>query len=90
MLDQVVKILNKYPGKKLDITVHTDNTGLPDIKLSLSQNYAQTIVTYLINRGIDSKRLVAKGLGGTRPIASNYLEKERVMNRRVEISIIKE
>jgi len=89
MLDQVVKIMNKYPGIKLDVAVYTDNTGLPENKLSLSQNYAQIIVTYLINKGMDSKRLVANGFGVTRPIASNYLENERSLNRRVDFILIR-
>jgi outer membrane protein OmpA-like peptidoglycan-associated protein len=90
LLDQIVKIMNKYPGVKLEISVHTDNTGLPDSKLNLSKAYAQSIVNYLTDKGVDNRRLVARGYGGTRPVASNYLEKERVMNRRVEFSIIKE
>lgn len=89
MLDQLVRIMNKYPAIKLEIAVHTDNIGSPDAKLSLSQQYAQIISGYLINKGIESKRLISRGSGGSVPIASNYLEKDRALNRRVDFTVIK-
>jgi len=89
MLDQLVRILNKYPAIKLEVTVHTDNTGSPQAKLGLSQQYAQIISGYLINKGIESKRLISRGSGGSVPIASNYLEKDRALNRRVDFTVIK-
>jgi len=89
LLDQIVKIMNKYPGIKLEVAVHTDNSGLPENKLIVSQRYAQTITNYLINKGIDSKRLMGVGYGGSKPIAPNYLEKDRSINRRVDFTIIK-
>ena len=75
LLDQIAKVMNKYPAIRLEIGVHTDNTGLPENKLDLSQNYSQIIAKYLIDKGIESKRLVAKGFGGTRPVASNILKR---------------
>jgi outer membrane protein OmpA-like peptidoglycan-associated protein len=89
LLDQVIKILNKYPGIRIEVDVHTDNTESPEAKLILSQNYAQTLTSYMINRGVSGKRLVAKGFGGSRPIAPNFLEKDRKSNRRIDFRIIK-
>jgi len=88
MLDQIVKLLNKYPSMKLQIAVHTDNTDPANVSLTLSQKHAQMLVDYLINRGINAKRLVAKGFGGSKPIASNYLEKDRKLNRRIDFIIL--
>jgi outer membrane protein OmpA-like peptidoglycan-associated protein len=88
MLDQVVTLLNKYPVIRLEIGVHTDNQGVPSNNLSLSNFQAQVIVDYLINRGISSIRLTAKGYGSTRPVASNILEKDRKLNRRVDFIIL--
>lgn len=88
LLDQIVKILNKYPAIKLEVIVHTDNTGLPEEKLVLSQNHAQAIASYMINRGINTRRIVAKGLGSSRPVAPNFLEKDRKLNRRIDFRIV--
>jgi outer membrane protein OmpA-like peptidoglycan-associated protein len=90
LLDQIAKLMNKYPAIRLEIGVHTDNLGIPEAKLALSQNYSQIITNYLIDKGIESRRLVQKGFGGTRPIASNILEKDRILNRRVDFTIIRE
>jgi outer membrane protein OmpA-like peptidoglycan-associated protein len=88
MLDQIVKLLNKYPSLKLEVAVHTDNTGTIENNLTLSQLHSRLLVNYLINRGINSKRLVATGFGGSKPIAPNLLEKERRLNRRIDFIIL--
>ena len=88
MLDQVVMLMNKYPGLKLEIGVHTDNQGIPSVLQTQSQNKAEVIMKYLINRGISSSRLTARGYGGTRPVASNADWLSRRLNRRVEFTII--
>ncbi len=90
MLDQVAKFMNQYPRIKLGVTVHTDNNGIPEALLSLSESYSQIIAAYLINKGVDQERLTAKGLGGSRPIASNLFEKDRTLNRRVDFSLIRD
>jgi hypothetical protein len=88
MLDQVVMIMNLNPDIRLEIGVHTDNLGSAPNNLTLSQTRAQLMVNYLINRGIDGKRLIAKGYGGIKPVASNILERDRRLNRRVELTLI--
>lgn len=89
MLDQIAGLLNKYPGIKIEIATHTDNTGLSNINQEVSQRRAEVIVNYLVNRGINSKRLIAKGFGGSKPIAPNFLEADRRLNRRIDFTIIK-
>lgn len=89
MLDQVVMLMNKYPGLKLEIGVHTDNQGVPATLQFQSQKRAEVIMNYLINRGISSSRLTARGYGSVRPIASNATWLDRRQNRRVEFSVIK-
>lgn len=90
MLDQIVKLMNKYPALRLEVAVHSDTSTPADANLSLSQLRSQLLVTYLINRGISTHRLVATGFGGSKPIASNYLEKDRKLNRRIDFIIISE
>jgi outer membrane protein OmpA-like peptidoglycan-associated protein len=89
LLDQIVKIMNKYPALKIEIAVHLDDTGSHEEKLTLSQKYAQTLVTYIIDKGIDKSRLIPKGYGGSKPIASNVLKEDRNLNRRIDFIIIK-
>ena len=88
MLDQVVMLMNKYPGIKLEVGVHTDNQGTATSLMSVSQARALVIVNYLINRGISGNRLTAKGYGSAKPVSSNVSWLDRRLNRRVEFSII--
>ena len=88
MLDQVVMLMNKYPSMNLEIGVHTDNQGTASALDRLSQTRAQVIVNYLINRGIASGRLVPRGYGSARPVASNASWLDRRLNRRVEFTIV--
>ncbi len=88
MLDQIVKLMNKYPELRLEVAVHTDNTGSASGNLAESQKRAGLLVDYITNRGISVKRLVPTGFGGAKPIASNMYEKDRKLNRRVDFIIL--
>ncbi len=88
MLDQVVKLMDKYPSLKIEIAVHTDNIGSEAANLALTQQRAKILVDYLINRGISSQRVIPKGFGDLKPIAPNFLEKDRILNRRIDFRII--
>ncbi len=88
MLDQIVKLLNKYPTLRLEIAVHTDNSGTPEASQTISQKKAQLLLEYLINRGISVRRLVAVGYGSAKPVALNNSEREKKLNRRIEFSIL--
>jgi len=88
MLDQVVILMNRNPGIRLEIGVHTDNQGSAAANLKLSQTRAQVMVNYLVNRGINVKRLATKGYGGVKPVASNLTENDRKQNRRIELRMI--
>ncbi len=88
MLDQIVKLMNKYPSLRLEVAVHTDNSGPAAANQAESQKRAQLLVDYITNRGINARRLVATGFGGSKPIASNMYEKDRKLNRRIDFIII--
>lgn len=87
-LDQIIKILNDNPQYKLEISGHTDNIGTDEFNMSLSQNRAAAVVNYLISKGINKNRLIAKGYGKTQPVADNSTEIGRQKNRRVEFKIL--
>lgn len=86
-LTKVLQLLTDNPTVKLQVNGHTDNTGIPANNLSLSANRAKAVMAYLINHGIDAKRLSSKGFGETRPIADNNTEEGKAKNRRTELVV---
>jgi outer membrane protein OmpA-like peptidoglycan-associated protein len=90
ILDEVVNIMNRYPKLRLEIAAHTDNMGSFEYNMTLSQKRAQSMVDYLVNQGIEAERLIGKGYGESRPIASNTTEEGKMLNRRVEFIILDE
>ncbi len=88
-LDRVYTMLKKNPSIEIELSGHTDNTGSAKLNIELSQKRSDRIKEYLVEKGINSKRLQSKGYGGARPIASNRSEATRKLNRRVEFTIIK-
>jgi len=72
---------------KVIVEGHTDNIGSEAANQKLSEQRAQAVMKYLIERGIDANRLQAIGYGLTKPVADNKTEEGRAKNRRVELVI---
>jgi outer membrane protein OmpA-like peptidoglycan-associated protein len=90
LLDQVVKILEEHPEiEKVRIEGHTDNEASDGYNMKLSNNRAKAVRAYLISKGINGKRMEAKGFGEEKPVADNGTPEGREQNRRVEIHIVK-
>jgi len=88
-LDVVGEVLAKYPELRVEIAGHTDAVGTEDDNRTLSDARAQSVREYLTNRfGIAPQRLVARGYGEARPIATNETEAGRALNRRVEFVVL--
>jgi peptidoglycan-associated lipoprotein len=66
-LDQLVDVLDENPDIIISLRSHTDHIGSFEYNIKLSQARAQSCVDYLISKGVDSKRLVAEGLGESEP-----------------------
>lgn len=66
-LDELVKTLNNNANIVIELGSHTDFRSDDKYNLDLSQKRAQSVVNYLIEKGIESDRLVAKGYGETTP-----------------------
>jgi len=86
-LDKIVQLLNDNPTLKIEISGYTDNVGKPADNLSLSNNRAKSVVSYLISKNIATQRLVAKGYGEAKPVAENTTEEGRAKNRRTELKV---
>lgn len=87
-LDRLIKLLTENPTLKIELGSHTDSKGSDDYNQKLSQSRSQSVVTYLIGKGISGDRLVAKGYGETVPVATNDTEEGRQMNRRTDFKIL--
>jgi len=88
-LDQVSALLNEYPDYHVRIEGHTDNTGDLLMNNTLSQARAESVLTYLNQKGVSLDSLSAVGLGPGHPLATNATSAGRQMNRRVEIVLEK-
>ncbi|TDG37636.1 OmpA family protein [Pedobacter changchengzhani] len=75
---------------KIEISSFTDSRGSGDYNLELSQKRAQSVVSYLINRGIDRGRMIAKGYGESKPVVDcvECTEAQHQQNRRTEFKLI--
>lgn len=71
----------------IDVEGHADATGADDYNLSLSDRRADAVRDYLVNQGVPSNRISARGYGESQPKASNDTAAGRQLNRRVEIHI---
>lgn len=89
-LQKLISFLNDNPNFKIEIASYTDSRGSGDYNLELSQKRAQSVVTYLINRGVDRGRMIAKGYGESKPINDcvTCTEAEHQQNRRTEFKLI--
>lgn len=95
ILDDLYQVLVDNSTLVIELSSHTDSRGSDSYNLKLSQRRANSAVQYLINKGIDSYRLVAKGYGETRLVnnCSNGVscsDEQHQANRRTEIEVIKE
>jgi len=84
----LVDLLKDNPKLIIEISSHTDDVGTNEYNQKLSQARAESVVNYLIGHGIDKTRLIAKGYGEGKPIATNTTPEGRQKNRRTEFKII--
>jgi outer membrane protein OmpA-like peptidoglycan-associated protein len=87
-LDNLVTLLNENPSMKIEISGHTDSDGSDDYNQKLSEGRANSVVKYLIGKGIAESRLTYKGYGETQPVASNDTDEGKQENRRVEFKVM--
>lgn len=91
--ENLLKLMRDKPALRIEIMSHTDSRGNDDYNKSLSQQRAQSVVNYLVKKGINRNRLIAKGFGETRlknkcANGVQCSEKDHQANRRTEFRII--
>ncbi len=86
-IDKLAKVLQKYPDTDILVTGHADASGIPAKNLTLSEQRAQSVVSYLGTHGVDAARMRAAGKGDTEPVGDNATVEGKAANRRVEVAI---
>jgi outer membrane protein OmpA-like peptidoglycan-associated protein len=88
-LDRLAETLLNNKNIIIEVSGHTDNRGDARANSDLSDNRVKTVISYLVSKNIDKKRMSGKGYGGSKPLYPNDTDEHRQMNRRVEFKIVK-
>ncbi|MGA3104196.1 MAG: OmpA family protein [Terriglobales bacterium] len=86
-LAKVAGILLAYPGLNIEVGGYTDNVGSDGMNQTLSENRARSVRDYLVQEGVLTNSVSARGFGNTLPVASNDNSSGRQQNRRVELLV---
>ncbi len=86
-LAKVAGILLAYPGLNIEVGGYTDNVGGDEMNQTLSENRARSVRDYLVQQGVLTNSVSARGFGNTLPVASNDNSAGRQQNRRVELLV---
>ena len=90
-LQKAIDFVKKYPKNKISVEGHTDNVGKDQYNQKLSEQRANAVKKYLVDKGAATgDNVTAVGYGKTRPIADNATKEGKFQNRRVEIVILPE
>jgi outer membrane protein OmpA-like peptidoglycan-associated protein len=86
-LAKVAGILLAYPGLNIEVGGYTDNVGGDQMNQTLSENRAGSVRDYLVQQGVATNSVSAKGFGNSLPVATNDNSAGRQQNRRVELLV---
>ena len=87
-LEAVAQLLFMNPSLRIELSAHTDDLGSDRYNDRLSTMRGQAVAEWLKNRGVDENRMTAIGYGKRKPLVANDSEKNRALNRHVEIKVI--
>lgn len=91
VLDQVVDISKQFPEYYILIDAHTDSVGSDEANLKLSRDRADEVKKYLVSKGVNVDRIVARGWGEYRPVvADEKNEEDKAANRRTEFILTRD
>ena len=89
-LKRIIEFMTNNPGVEIEISGHTDSVGSSSYNERLSNRRAKAVFDYMVENGIESSRVVSRGFGESKPIATNDTSEGREQNRRVEFRILTE
>lgn len=89
-LQELLEYLQWKTDERIEIAGHTDNAGNDAANVTLSQQRADAVKKWLVEKGIAASRVNAKGYGSSQPVADNSTEAGRQQNRRTEVRILQE
>nr|WP_255768888.1 OmpA family protein [Maritalea mediterranea] len=87
VLEQIAEELANCPQSIVEVEGHTDSDGDDLVNLSLSVQRAETVVSELVEMGVEATRLYALGFGETLPIADNNTSVGKAQNRRIVFTV---
>jgi chemotaxis protein MotB len=95
-LSKLVPTLQGLQQTRIVVDGYTDNVPIgPELKrmgiesnLDLSSRRADTVVNYLVSRGVRQSLISAQGFGDAQPVASNDTAQGRAKNRRIEVTLV--
>ena len=88
ILNDLVDIITRCPGMKVELGGHTDADGSDATNQALSERRAAAVMAYLVSKGIAADRLVAHGYGESQPLVSNDSSANMARNRRIEFKVL--
>ena len=87
-LDNAIAGLKRNAKAKIEIEGHTSSEGSESFNQKLSEDRANSVMEYMISKGISKDRVSAVGYGSSRPKEDNGTEAGRKANRRIEIRVV--
>ncbi len=88
-LDSLAQILREQPAIVIEVQSFMDDKGNARLLLQTSQSRAEAVRSYLLLKGAKPGQVIARGMGSANPIASNSTGRGRLLNRRIEVDIIR-
>lgn len=86
--DKALGVVKDYLSEKTSVTLlriegHTDAGDDAELDQQLSERRALAVARWLVGKGVDCKRLLAVGFGGTKPVAANDTPEHKAQNLRI-------
>ena len=88
ILDRYIDALNRNPDVVVAVEAHTDNRGPAADNLELSKERVLSVVSYMVENGVNPERVKPFGYGESLPVAANATQEGRERNRRIEIKVV--
>lgn len=89
VIDSIVPVLVGQDDLHIELSGHTDNSGVEEVNKALSKSRAEAVAKIFIEKGVPARSIQTMGYGSSRPIATNTTLEGRYLNRRIEMLIVR-